>query len=129
MTNLKQGKLARPPEEPIQSALDELKRLPQAERFAKGQAFLRTIIEEVLKRPYLSAAVEEAALLVGKNPIEAIDLRADVERAAMKPEAAPVRSDVVKVLTDPDTILRIRESGPRVISEYNPFGDYWMGRR
>jgi len=126
MTNLKQGKLARPPEDPIQSALNELKRLPAAERFAKGQSFLRTIIEETLKRPHLSAAIEEAALLVGKDPIEAIDLRADVERAAMRPEAPPVKSDVVKVICDPEII---RGSGPRVISEYNPFADYWMGRK
>jgi hypothetical protein len=129
MTNLKQGKLARPPEDPIQSALNELKRLPAAERFAKGQSFLRTIIEETLKRPHLSAAIEEAAIACGKNMIEAMEIRTEVERAAMRPEAPPVRSDVVRVLTDPDTILRMRESGPRVVSEYNPFGDYWMGRR
>jgi hypothetical protein len=127
--NLKSGKLPKPPEDPIQEALNELKRLPQAERFSKGQPFLRTIIEEVLKRPHLSAAIEEAALLVGKNLIEAIDLRADVERAAMKSEAPPVRSEIVRVLTDPEIIGRMRESGPRVVSEYNPFSDYWMGRR
>jgi hypothetical protein len=124
--NLKQGKLPKPPEDPIQSALNELNRLPAAERFEKGQSFLRTIIEETLKRPHLSAAIEEAALLVGKDPIEAIDLRADVERAAMRPEAPPVKSDVVKVICDPEII---RGSGPRVISEYNPFADYWMGRK
>jgi hypothetical protein len=129
MSNLKSGKLPRPPLDPIQSALDELKRLPESERFSKGQAFLRTIIEEVLKRPHLSAAIEEAALLVGKNLIEAIDLRADVERAAMKSEGPPVRSEVVRVICDPEIIGRMRASGPRVISEYNPFDDYWMGRR
>jgi hypothetical protein len=127
--NLKQGNLPRPPVDPLDDALTELKRLPEAERFSKGQSFLRTIIEETLKRPHLSGAVETAAMLCGKTMIEAIDLRAEVERAAMKSETPPVRSDVVRVLTDPDTILRMRESSPKVISEYNPFGDYWMGRR
>jgi hypothetical protein len=98
MVNLKQGKLPLPPSDPIQSALDELKRLPQAERFAKGQAFLRTIIEEVLKRPFLSAAVEEAAVLCGKSLIDAMDLRQDVERASMKPEVPTLQREIVRVL-------------------------------
>src|SRR6516162_7821988 len=112
MTNLKQGKLARPPEDPIQSALNELKRLPAAERFSKGQSFLRTIIEETLKRPHLSAAIEEAAIACGKNMVEAMEIRTEVERATMRPEAPPMKSDVVKVICDPEVVGRMRESSP-----------------
>jgi hypothetical protein len=105
-----------------------LKRLPESERFSKGQAFLRFIIEETLKRPGMAAAIEEAAIARGKNQIEAMEIRADVERAAMKSDVPPV-SNVVRVICDPEIIGRMRESGPRVVSEYNPFSDYWMGRR
>ena len=90
---------------------------------------MRIIIEEVLKRPFLSAAIEEAALLCGKSLIEAMDLRMEVERAGMQPEVPSVRSEIVRVLTDPEIVQRQRESGPRVVSEYDPFSNYWMGRR
>ena len=128
MSSLKSGKLPKPPTDSIQSASEELRRLPESERFAKGQAFLRFIIEETLKRPHLSAAIEEAAWLCGKGPDEALKIRADVERAALQPDVPQTRSDVVKVICEPDTILRMRESRPRVVSEYDPFSDYWMGR-
>jgi hypothetical protein len=131
MTKLKSGKLPRPPLDLIQSALIELKRIPAADRYAKGQDFLRTIIEEVLKRPQMSGAIEEAALLCGKGLVEAMDLRAEVERASsVKPEAPPLQREIVRVLTDPDVVLRARGSGePTVVSDYNPFSSYWMGKR
>src|SRR6516165_6009825 len=102
--NLKQGNLPKPPADPLQDALTALERIPAVDRFEKGKDHLRLIIETVLARPGLSAAVETAALLLGKDPIEAIELRADVERAAIKPDVPQTRSDVVRVLTDPETI-------------------------
>jgi hypothetical protein len=111
--------------------LAELKRLPAADRYEKGKDHLRLIIEAVLARPNLGAAVEEAAVLCGKSIVAAQDLRAEVERASMvKPEPPPLQREIVRVLTDPDVVLRMRGSGePDVVSEYNPFSNYWMGRR
>jgi hypothetical protein len=127
MTNIKQHKLIAPSVDPIDAALTELKRIPQSQRFERGQPHLRTIIEEVLKRPNQSAAVEDAALLCGKTVVEAMDLRVEVERAAQKPEAQPP-SSIVKVQCDPEIIERQRRDVPRSIHEYDPFSPVWMRR-
>jgi hypothetical protein len=131
MGNIKQGKLPRPPADPLQEALAALKQIPAVERFEKGKDHLRLIIETVLARPYLSAAIEEAALLCGKSLIDAMDLRCEVERASMvKPEVSQTEREIVRVLTDPEIVGRMRGSGrPRVVSEYNPFSEYWMGKK
>ena len=125
MGNIKQGKLPRPPLDPIQSALAALRQIPAAERYEKGKDHLRAIIEMVMARPQLSAVIEEAAVLCGKSIIEAQDLRTEVERAStVKPEPSPLQREIVRVLTDPDVVLRMRGSGePRVISDYNPFSN------
>ena len=129
MSRLKQGNLPRPPVDPVQEALAALKRIPQAERFAKGQDLLRTIIEGVLKHPHLSAAIEEAAIACGKSIVEAMDLRVEVERAAIKPEPPAAPSNIVRVVTDPERVLALRNEGRgRVIWDYNPFSADRMGR-
>jgi len=131
MSDLKrQPPLPREPVDPLGEALAALRKLPEGKRYARGKDHLRTIIEAVLARPHLGVAVEEAAILLGKSIVEAQDLRAEVERASMvKPEAPPLQREIVRVLTDPERVLAMRQEGPSVVSEYNPFSDYWMGKR
>ena len=129
MSNIKHSNLPRPPVDPVQEALAALKKIPQAERFTKGQDLLRALVKETLKHPHLSAVIEEAALLCGKFIVEAMDIRAEVERAAMKPEPPAAPSNIVRVVTEPERVLALRNEGRgRVIWDYNPFSADRMGR-
>jgi hypothetical protein len=125
MTDLKrQPPLPHEPSDPLAEALASLRRLPEGQRYDRGNEHLRAIIELVLRQPARAAVIEEAAALCGKSFVEADEIRTAVERAAIdfRP-VTPTEREIVRVLTDPDVVLRMRGSGPRVVSDYNPFSN------
>lgn len=128
MTDLKrQPGLPREPVDPLEEAMAALRKLPEGQRWEHGKEHLVKIFELVLGRPERSAVIEEAARLCGLGIVRAQEIRSEVEQKALeitleKMKPKPVPENIVRVICDPETVMRMREAGrPRVSWEYNPF--------
>jgi hypothetical protein len=97
MSKLKQGKLERPPIDPLEALIAEIKKVPENERATKGRALLGEIIAAVMKAPHRSTMIEDAALAWGLPIGKAADLRMEIERAAIDQMKPPQASDTVRV--------------------------------
>ena len=119
MPNIKQGKLPKPPVDPVQEALAALWQLPRGS--ARGAEHFKLIVEDALKHPRSAGLVEEAGRAWGLTPEDARELRAKIEGRVKPDMPAP---GTVRVLVD--VAEREREewkllNSPARRGEWDPF--------